>query len=102
MKLREETDLEALNSALVGVVQETMQPAYDSLVALRARTDREALARSGKVTNQISRSRALVRRIAQKGCLARRRDAMRRCMGLQDMAQLIHRVAEEAHHGTSG
>jgi hypothetical protein len=31
VKLREETELEALNSALVGVVQETMQPAYDSL-----------------------------------------------------------------------
>jgi hypothetical protein len=31
IKLREETDLEALNEELVGVVRETMQPAYISL-----------------------------------------------------------------------
>jgi hypothetical protein len=31
VKLRDETDLEALNSALVGVVKETMQPAYVTL-----------------------------------------------------------------------
>jgi hypothetical protein len=31
VKLREETDHEPFNSVLVGVVQETMQPAYDSL-----------------------------------------------------------------------
>jgi hypothetical protein len=30
-KLREETDLDALNAELVGVVRETMQPVHDSL-----------------------------------------------------------------------
>ena len=41
MDAREETDLEALNDDLVGVVAETLQPAYAS-VWLRPASDRSA------------------------------------------------------------